>query len=72
MKKVLKEDKFKDVVAFRVNFDRSSASAEERALVKQFGIQKQSTLMVLKNGKDTSQLGLNTEGKIRDFLASNI
>lgn len=49
LKPLLKEEPFKDVVAFTVNFD------EETELKKTYKVSNQSTLVLLKDGKEVAR-----------------
>ena len=63
LEKILKEKEFANVRGFTVDYDRASD------LKKEYRVQKQSTLIVLKNGKEVARsMGLTNKAEIQDFI----
>lgn len=63
---LLKEDRFNDVVAFTVDYDKESA------LKKEFKVISQSTLVMLKGEKELERaIGITDPKKIADLLSTS-
>jgi thioredoxin-like negative regulator of GroEL len=63
MMKIIKPDEMKNLIVFKVDYDK------ETALKKEYKINKQSTMVALKNGKESSRaIGLTDESEIKQFI----